>query len=301
MNLLVNKTTALLSGGRWRGGFAPSGMSGDEVYYWTPIPSDFESLDSAFINLIRVSGGTGTLDIDLHSARSLDGELESATTEDDTSFSIEATGSEQIFVDISSVLQTLDSDDAGGHLAVALINQSTGSFWEYVGELNYTNNEGIKKTCTLITTYFDTEIGAQTAKRPGKLVLSTASLNFNFNIPPKIAQITRASIFFRKGNSGSGDKDFTFELNTAGNGEAHAENTDTDTIVKNIATGIRIIEVDIMPILKNVIPDSSYADDVITMDDPDSFEGLHGGGRFTNNAGIAAYLVGGIIEMDFSS
>ena len=301
MNLLLNKTVPALTGSRWRGNLAASGVSGDEAYWWVPIPSDFESLDSAFINLSRSSGDTGTLSLDLHSCRCIDGELESATTEDDTSFTIDVTSTEPIFVDISSVLQTLDSDDAGGHMAVAIVNQAATYFFPFVGQFNYTNNEGVKKTCTLITTYFDTEVGAQTARRPGKLVLSTASLNFNFNIPPKIAQITRASIFFRKGSSGSGDKNFTFELNTAGNGEAHATNTDTDTIVKNIATGIRIIEVDIMTILKDVIPNSTYSGGVITLDDPDSFEGLHGGGLFTNNAGISAYLVGGIIEMDFSS
>lgn len=296
-SLFLPKAGGLISFAKWRETLSASGIGGDKKYFWAKIPSDFATLDEAYIYLNRAYGDTGTLDIDLHSAYSLDDDLEYENSEDDTTNTISVTSTELIKMDISSVFQNLSSSHQKAHVGLTVINQAATTFYIGMGEIIYTNVEGVKKTQVLITTYFDTQTGASTCKRPANQVLSTENLDFNFQIPKSMARVTRAVIDLRKGSSGSGSKTFTFTFASGANGEGHAENTVSDTIDKTINTGIRMVEIDILPLLEGLIPGSSFSGGVLTL--PVPFDGISCGGNFTNSAGIAAQFCGGALEGDF--
>lgn len=296
--IVTPKSTVFLDYGTWRESLNSVGLSGDKKYYSIKIPSDFQSLDSACIYLRRLGGGTGTASIDLHSVYSKDQEAEYANTEDDVSNSISVTSTELIQMDITSIFQNLTSSHSSAQCGIALINQSSISFTIQTGEFVYTSSAGTKKNCVFFTSYFDTTYGASSAKRPTNDVLSTAHLNINVQIPAGMKRVTKAVLDFGKALSGSGVKTWTFELLSGGDGEAHNENSDTNTVDKTTTTGRTLIEVDILPLMEAIVPGSSYDSGTLTL--PDSFEGLSCGIDFTNTTGLAVYFLGGILEGDFA-
>lgn len=246
--------------------------------YGFSLPSDFGGVVSATVRARKSGGVATTCTMTLDSAYCLTGELEYENTETDSSFSHDFPNTtDEHDLDVTSVLTGLTSSFANGHVGLSVSVTQAGTVFQFMrGTLNYISTQSKKvKTANL---FWADQIGASTVKRPSDNVLGAAIGYHNLEVPSNFSSVTKASIWVRKGSSGSGEKPFNFESKHGLSGEAQDENTLTYQIDHTVDTGLRLYLLNLTSDLSGIPAGSRI------------------GTKFTNGSGVNCYILGGHVE-----